>query len=230
MALVNYTVAFIRALERAYHKKWSFLGAFLVVFFLSFLVLAIFDIVPDPIKAKSADSAVALVSQLQNPLSADVGSASVASATIGELPVKVSIPSINLSVSVTNPTTTNVEVLDQGLLTGAVRYPTSATLGKAGNVILFGHSSYLPVVNNQAYKTFDGIQKLAQGDRITVYSNDKAYVYSVDTVTKADANSASIPLTVSGSRLTLATCDSFGTKSSRFIVTASLVESYPITS
>jgi sortase (surface protein transpeptidase) len=63
---------------------------------------------------------------------------------------------------------------------------------------------------------------------ITVSSSDLTYEYSVDTVSQENANSAAIPLTVSGSELTLSTCDSFATKSDRFVVTATLVDSHPI--
>ena len=97
--------------------------------------------------------------------------------------------------------------------------------------MIFGHSSYLPIVNNKAYKTFDGIQKLSAGDRITVYSSGAAYTYAVRTVEKKSAAADDgIPLTVAGKVLTLATCDSFGEKSDRFVVTADFVESHAISS
>jgi LPXTG-site transpeptidase (sortase) family protein len=111
-----------------------------------------------------------------------------------------------------------------------VRYPTSAKLAEEGNVILFGHSSYLPVVRNQAFKTFDDIQKLVAGDQVLVYSHARVYTYNVVSVTKENAESAALPLTVVGKRLTLSTCDSFGTKSDRFVVVADFVESNPILS
>ena len=110
-----------------------------------------------------------------------------------------------------------------------MRYPTSARLGETGNVVIFGHSSYLPVVGNQAYKAFNGIQKLVAGDTITVYSSGTAYTYQVRDVAKESAASdAGIDLAVTGRVLTLATCDSFGAKSDRFIVTADFVESHSV--
>ena len=143
----------------------------------------------------------------------------------GELPVKISIASIGLSAKISNPATTDVNALDQYLLSGAARYPTSSTLDQEGNVILFGHSSYLPVVVNKAYKTFDGIQKLKAGDEIKVYSATHVYTYAVTSVAQQSATSDGIPLTTSGHILTLATCDSFGQKTDRFVVTATLVGS-----
>jgi LPXTG-site transpeptidase (sortase) family protein len=82
---------------------------------------------------------------------------------------------------------------------------------------------------NQAFKTFDGIQKLHAGDSIMVYSSDMVYTYQVREVSKENVtDDAAIPLTVTGRVLTLATCNSFGTKSDRFVVTADFVESHSI--
>lgn len=212
-------VSSIRAIRRAWSRKWVFLGLFLVIFFLMLLVLAKLDLLPDPpAPAASATAAVA----------ATVSATTTAPAALPELPVKVDIPSIDLSVSVADPATTDVDALDALLLKGAVRYPTSAELGEDGNVVIFGHSSYLPVVRNQAYKTFDGIQKLAPGDTITVYSSTTAYTYAVRSVAKEKASQAAIPLDVSGRVLTLSTCNSFATKDDRFVVTADFVDSHPL--
>ncbi len=146
----------------------------------------------------------------------------------GELPVKVVIAKIGVNTQVTNPATTDVNALDNYLTYSAARYPTSATLDQQGNVILFGHSSYLPVVINQHYKTFDGIQNLKSGDQITVYSKEHVFTYAVTSVQKESATNGSIPLTTTGHTLTLATCNSFATKSDRFVVTATLVSSSPL--
>lgn len=146
----------------------------------------------------------------------------------GELPTRVVIPSIGVNTLVTNPDTLNVDALDSYLSYSAARYPTSATLDQQGNVIIFGHSSYLPVVINQHYKTFDGIQNLKPGDLIDVYSATNEYVYSVDTEQKESELTDGIPLTTTGHTLTLSTCDSFTTKTDRFIVTATLVSSSPL--
>lgn len=234
--VIHGTARLILAAQKAWTKKWTFFGLFFCVFVLSVAVLGKLDLLPNPqdvAQAASGDTtpsvtlaASPLVGTAQN--AQNTGGSTGTTQTGSEFPVKITIPAISLSATIANPTSTNIEVLDNYLLAGAVRYPTSATLNENGNVVLFGHSSYLPVVNNQAYKTFDGIQKLKAGDTITVYSSDTAYTYAVTSVTKADANSAGIPLTVSGKQLTLATCDSFGTKSDRFVVVANFVESHSI--
>ena len=229
----TYMERFIRAIawlmqagRRVQAKKWSFFGLSALVFAATVLALAQLDLLPDPASAASAAPAISLSA---SPLVAAEGTvpAGISSA---ELPVKIAIPEIQLSATIANPDTTDVTALDNLLLKGAVRYPTSAKLGETGNVVLFGHSSYLPVVLNQAYKTFDGIQKLAAGDVITVYSSDTAYTYEVRSVAKESANDAAIPLSVSGRVLTLSTCDSFGAKTDRFVVVADFVESHPLSS
>jgi LPXTG-site transpeptidase (sortase) family protein len=221
--IVDFTVRLIRAGKEAYAKKWSFFGVFFFMFFGSVVVLAQLDLLPDTAPASVEAAAVVAAPKVSQSARTSEPIAVV------ELPTKIEIPAINLAATIENPTVTTVAVLDGGLLRGAVRYPTSAKLGEIGNVVLFGHSSYLPVVGNQAYKTFNGIQKLSAGDVVTVYSSSTAYTYRVRSMAKESANDGAIPLDVSGRVLTLATCNSFGTKTDRFVVTADFVESHSIT-
>ncbi len=214
--------ALVRAWRRAWTKKWRFSALFVVIFVGSIAILAQLDLLPDPPPPAANPTAVIATSTPAVTLSTSAPQSSP------ESPVKISIPAISLSANIADPTTTNLEALDQLLLKGAVRYPTSALLGQNnGNVVIFGHSSYLPVVYNPAYKTFDGIQKLTTGDLITVYSADRAYEYAVRTVQKENATEAAIPLSVTGQVLTLSTCNVFGQKSDRFVVTADFVGSHP---
>jgi LPXTG-site transpeptidase (sortase) family protein len=212
----------IRALGRIWSRKWSFLGLFLLIFLLMVLLLATLDLLPEGPSAKASESNSATTTT----------AVAVEPAVVPEPqePVKVEIKKIGLLVTIANPDTTDVEELDRYLLKGAIRYPTSAELNVNGNVVLFGHSSYLPIVKNLAYKSFNDIQKLKSGDIITVYSLDTAYTYTVRTVEKerAQGTEGAIPLQVAGKVLTLATCNSFATKSDRFVVTADFVESHPL--
>lgn len=204
------------AKRRGILGSWLYFATAFVVFGATVLILSAYDLLPD--LSKSGTNAPALTDAQKQ--------AEATGAVV--LPEKISIPKIGLAATVANPTTTNTDVLDKDLLYGAVRYPTSGSLGASGqNVVLFGHSSYLPVVHNQAYKTFDGIQNLAHGDQILVTGGGTTYVYAVETVAQANAQQDGIPLQVEGSKLTLVTCDSFATKSDRFVVIAHLVESYP---
>jgi LPXTG-site transpeptidase (sortase) family protein len=219
---ITVAVQLVKAYRQAIARKWSFLALAVLVFFTSAGVLGAYDLLPNPPVAQATPEVTLAASA--------VAVATSSSLALMEDPIKIEIPILKLSATIANPGTTNIEVLDEALLKGAVRYPTSAKLGETGNVVLFGHSSYLPVVGNQAYKTFNGIQKLVAGDVVTVYSSGTAYTYRVRTMQKESANDAGIPLDVTGRVLTLSTCNSFGQKSDRFVVTADFVESHPISS
>ena len=214
--IVEFTVRLVGGTRLAYARKWSFLGLFAVVFIASVFVLAVFDLLPNAPSTSITNAPVA------------VNSVGTVSSMNAEVPVKIEIPSLTRVASISNPDTTDIAALDTLLLSGAVRYPTSAKLGESGNIVLFGHASYLPVVNNQAYKTFNGIQKLSHGDVITVYSSDAVYTYAVRTVEKKSADDGEIALSGTGRVLTLVTCNSFGAKEDRFVVTADFVESHSL--
>lgn len=210
----------VRAARKVGTKKGLFFVLFGAIFAGSTGTLAEFDLLPDWPLEKAVAVAEGAVSPLVDP-----------SATLPVAPedaVRIAIPEIGLDAHISNPISVDIGILDAALLTGAVHYPTSAKLGENGNVVLFGHSSYLPVVHNQAYKTFDGIQNLKVGETIIVYSASHTYTYSVASVSKVKAEEGVIPLQVSGRVLTLSTCDSFGVTSDRFVVTAVFVESLPV--
>ena len=208
--------------KKAWGEKRSFFSLFVIVFLVSVALLSRLDLLPS--YAKATESAAQVIAPLVVSTDAILDTTAVV-----EAPVKIEAPAIGLSASIANPASTDIGVLDAALLSGAVRYPTSAKLGENGTVVVFGHSSYLPIVHNPAYKTFDGIQDLKKGDALTMYSPTRVYTYKVKSVAKESATSnAAIPLTVTGRTLTLVTCDSFGTKSDRFVVTAEFVESHTI--
>ena len=145
-----------------------------------------------------------------------------------EIPLRIVAKSIGLDKTIANPSSTDVEVLDAALQGGTVRYPTSARLGEEGTVLIFGHSSYLPIVRNQNYKAFNGIQKLKAGDTVSVYSASAEYRYTVTGVRLANAAEDVIELPSTGKFLTMVTCDSFGKKTDRFVVTAKFEGAYTL--
>lgn len=140
-------------------------------------------------------------------------------------PTHIAIPAINLDLPVQNPTTRDIATLDALLQSGPARYVDSARLGERGNVLIFAHSSHLPIVHNQMYRAFNRIPELQAGDDITLTGADgKAYAYRVVSVRKANANDDIIDLSPSlGTKLTLVTCDTLTSKSSRFILEADFV-------
>lgn len=195
------------------------LGAFPVTFVLLFAVttgfLGAVDALPEPSNSAAKSGS---------------GRSVTAENTTPEAPVRVVAHSIGLDAAVVNPASTDIEVLDQALKKGAVRYPTSAMLGVSGTVLLFGHSSYLPVVYNQYYKTFNAIQNLKKGEVISVYSGNTEYRYKVAGVRVANATEDVVELPANGKHLALVTCDSFSKKTSRFVVTADFVGAYSLAS
>lgn len=193
-------------------QSTAFAFTFVALFALSFVFLAGLDMLPEPLKSQNTIEAQ------------DVPKTTDVQAT--ELPVRIVAKSIGLDKTVANPDATDVDTLDKALLGGTVRYPTSAKLGEEGTVLIFGHSSYLPIVHNQNYKAFNGIQKLKEGETVSVYSGTTEYRYAVKSVRLANATEDVIELPATGKFLTLVTCDSFGTKSDRFVVTAEFQGAY----
>ncbi len=136
------------------------------------------------------------------------------------LPVEMTFTTLNRTVTVLNPTSRAIPDLDAALLDGVVRHPDSAHLGQTGTVFLLGHSSYLPTVQNRNFQAFNGIQNLNWGDTIVLRTSEQTFTYRVDRVYRARASELVVPIAGDEYRLTLATCNSFGSIDDRFIVEA----------
>ncbi len=195
-------------------RSTSFALTFVALFVLSFVFLAWADMLPEPIDpaGNSFETPALTPSDTQS----------------ADTPIRIVAKPIGLDKTVLNPESTDVALLDEALLSGTVRYPQSGLLGVDGTVLIFGHSSYLPIVHNQNFKAFNGIQKLKVGEIVSVYSAGAEYRYAVTGVRLADAEEDVIELPSVGKHLTLVTCDSFGTKSDRFVVTADFVGAYAL--
>jgi LPXTG-site transpeptidase (sortase) family protein len=204
------------------HRPVSFAVTFLALFALTFAFLAMTDSLPDALSQDSSQKVLGSPVSGQDPRGPDFVAQSP------ETPVRVVARNIGLDAAVVNPATTSVTILDENLMQGAVHYPTSALLGVEGTVLLFGHSSYLPIVYNQHYKTFNGIQNLKAGETVSVYSGTTEYRYAVTSVAVANANEDVIELPAAGKHLVLVTCDSFATKSTRYVVKADFAGAYAL--
>lgn len=198
------------------HHPAAFAVAFIVFFTLAFVFLSVVGATPDPVRSNASNGTGSQQSELGTNISNP------------ENPVRIVAASIGLDVAVVNPTSLDITVLDEALKSGAARYPTSAQLGVDGTVLLFGHSSYLPVVYHQYYKTFDGIQDLKTGATVSVYSGTTEYRYRVTGVKVASATDDVVELGAVGKHLTLVTCNSFADKSKRFVVTADFAGAYAL--
>lgn len=207
----------VRVSRTILRNKWKFVAVFIIAFLTFVWILGRLDLLPEPDRSKG-------LSTITIAQAADVASVKA----VVEKPLRVVIDSVGIDVSVDNPYATDIATLDNSLLYGVTRYPTSAVLGENGNVVIFGHSSYLPVVKNKNFKAFNGLEKLSAGESIEVYGDGLVYEYVVDRVYKADATNARIPLTKDGKKLTLSTCNSFGDLNDRYVVEATFVGSTKI--
>lgn len=142
-------------------------------------------------------------------------------------PIRLYIPKVGLDTIIQNPSTNNIVALNNTLLYGPARYPESGDMENSKNVLIFGHSSNLPVVHNQNFKVFNGLKVLTEGDDIILFSGSKGYRYTVRTVRLTSADTEVI--TFSDDReLILSTCNTLGAKEERYVVTASFSGSFPL--
>lgn len=222
--------------SQIWRKKYAFIAVFFVVFSLTYLVFLALDFLPEP-PAEEVGSETALLLNEESTTSVDAEDAPEASAAVVEayegaagavlemtpeavLPVTITIPRLEKSIPVLNPTSRTIADLDAALLEGVVRHPDSANLAQDGNIFILGHSSYLPNILNRNFQAFNGIQNLEWGDVIEVVSEDAVYEYRVEKVYRARAQDVTVPIAGTGKMLTLATCNSFGSVDDRYIVEA----------
>lgn len=227
--------------RRITSRPWEFLAIFLIVFFVVSVFLFAIDFVPEsPTSSNIANVAEASVVTLS--ASEPINTTQSVSATKNAVapvayaaaddtrPLRITIPKVGIDTPVNNPNTTTVSGLDSALLKGAVRYPTSSLLGESGSMLIFGHQSYLPVVNNQAFKAFNSLQNVRAGDDVIVSSATTNYHYRVTSISYVDAGDAEIQIGGGARTLTLVTCDSFGKqKTKRYVVEAEFTFEEPIT-
>ena len=222
-------------------RKFRFAAVFFCVFTISYTVLYVIDFLPEEPaggpaittqeveadaltaeeRANMSDRTDVLPAVSEQELNIEITDTDGPEAAL--LPTEIYIERLDKTITVLNPQSRLIADLDAALLEGVVRHPDSAALNQAGNVFILGHSSYLPIVRNRNFKAFNGIEDLEWGDTITVTGGNQTYVYRVEKVFEARASEVIIPIADTGSMLTLATCDSFGSTDDRFIVEASLV-------
>jgi LPXTG-site transpeptidase (sortase) family protein len=191
------------------HKK-ELVYVFLGILFLSLILLFSFGAVPTEL-----EFAPNIFSNKENSVK---NNGNVVSEVV--LPTHIKISKIGVDVSISNPESDNVDVLDEYLKKGAVHYPGSGNL-LAGNMFLFAHSTGLKVVQNQAYKAFNDLKSLSAGDVITVSGEDgKTYLYKVSSVKLATDKDVLVTFDRRERMLTLSTCNTFGQKSERYVVEA----------
>lgn len=139
------------------------------------------------------------------------------------IPVRVVIASVGIDTTIIHPQSQEVQVLDQALLNGAVYYPGSGSLVR-GNAFVFGHSTGLSVVRNQAFKAFNNLKHVQVGDEIRVTGDDGyVYLYSALSTELVTEDTALVEFDTTDRMITLSTCNTFGKKEERHVVKAVFV-------
>lgn len=219
-------------------RKVRFALVFFLVFTATYTVLYVVDFLPEPIPVatEEVDEQPVLAAAEESTLNIEIIETDIEpeptaveevepvsdTPTPALLPESIYIPELEKTIPVLNPTSRSIADLDNALLSGVVRHPDSAALNQDGNVFILGHSSYLPSVRNPHFQAFNGIQHLEWGDTIEVTGEGQTYIYKVESVTKAKASEVTVPIADTGSMLTIATCNSFGSTDDRYIVEAAL--------
>lgn len=217
--------------DRIWERKFSFLGMFFLIFTLTYMVFVAFDFLPEAPQVDEKSEEIQVeedeVSLENEQEDVEAVEEEVSESESGSndpipavFPVSININKLGKVVDVLNPESRTIADLDAALLSGVVRHPDSATLGQEGNVFILGHSSYLPNVFNKNFQAFNGIQDLEWGDIIEVSSDDQIFEYRVEKVYRAKADDVTVPIAGSEKKLTLATCNSFGSVDDRYIVEA----------
>jgi LPXTG-site transpeptidase (sortase) family protein len=134
-------------------------------------------------------------------------------------PDRITIDKVGIDSIIEQPNTVDIPTLDQALNKGAVHYPGSGSV-TSGNMFIFGHSSNWAVVQNQAYKTFNGLERLKNNDEIKVMADGREFIYKVTSVNLVDEDDALVEFNNSDRTLTISTCYTFGEKQERWVVEA----------
>jgi LPXTG-site transpeptidase (sortase) family protein len=205
----------MNALAHILANKIRFFAAFFVVFVVTYGFLYAIDFIPE------SPTEEEVIYEEEIPREQIVNAPRT---NVDPHPERIIIDALGKDIAVLNPESRTIADLDAALLKGVVRHPDSADFSKDGNMFLFGHSSYLPVVYNKNYQAFNGLQDLVKGDIVRVQSSDTEYVYRVTKSYKVKASESQIALDNTSAKLTLVTCNSFGSKDDRFVVEAELVD------
>lgn len=127
----------------------------------------------------------------------------------------ISIPELNIENA-------EVTTVDTNTKKHLVNYGKLNIPGRAGNALIFGHSTLPQFFNAKNYKTiFTNIYKLKNGDKIYATVGDSIYLYKVFRSAVVDSSDTSpLEQDYNNSYITLVTCTPPGTIWKRLIVKA----------
>ncbi len=197
-----------------------FTGIFSIIFVISFLVFSLSGLAP---------KSISLYDQLFNKPPEIIGEPLMyqpENGYTGEYtrPDKIVISKLGVDSKVIQPNTFNVAELDVYLNNGPVHYPGSGSV-ESGNIFIFGHSAdFFTGVQNSALKVFNNFSKLVSGDVIEIVAGGQSYFYGITKVSLVNQNEALIRFDSSTRKLTLSTCNTFGSRAERWVVEAELID------
>lgn len=157
------------------------------------------------------------------------------SVTIDVLPPdnRIVIPKIGKNIPIVEIPITNLiaqnwkgleEDIQAGLKSGVVHYPGTALPGQIGNFFVTGHSSYYFWEHSKYKDIFALLPEVDIGDRVTIYYNQKKYVYDITDKKEVSPSNTEVLKQTNDKRITLMTCVPVGTDLNRLILVGTLVE------
>jgi sortase A len=101
---------------------------------------------------------------------------------------------------------------------GVWRRPHTSTPDQGGNTVMVGHR-----FTYSGQSVFYNLDKVKQGDEITVFWNSKAYTYVVDGIGVVPPEAVEVEAPTAEPRLTLYTCAPLLTAKDRLVIRAKLL-------
>jgi LPXTG-site transpeptidase (sortase) family protein len=139
-----------------------------------------------------------------------------------ETPLSIEIPGYEVNARIEAPQSNDTKVLDDALARGPVYYSGSGLPG-SNNVLIFGHSTTFNVVINISFAVFNYLKDVQPGTLIYVKTQSAVHIYKTRDVKRVSKYTSWIQFKSNTPMLTLATCDSFGKASDRWVLEADYV-------
>lgn len=142
-------------------------------------------------------------------------------AVAADIPPSVTVPKINIQIPVNfTATSVNEAVIQDGLKSGVVHYPSTVLPGQNGNGAYFGHSSG-NIFNNGKYKfAFTLLHDLNTGDLFYINYSGKTYAYRIFDRQVVPPTAVGVIHDTRGKQATatLITCDPPGLSTNRLVL------------
>ena len=149
-----------------------------------------------------------------------------------DAPPSVTVPKINIQIPVNFAVaTTNESIVEEGLKTGVIHYPSTVLPGQNGNAAYFGHSSG-NIFNNGKYKfAFTLLHDLSTGDLFYINYGGKTYAYRIFDRQVVPPTDVGVINETRGKQATaeLITCDPPGISTNRLVIWGEQISPNPST-